>query len=161
MAISKTLRRLLLVLDMKEELHRRELGLAQNELAGLERAMNAAGKREQAGRRLVARGVERSNLHDRLAGAEEMEAGRKLAAALEPFVAQATQRVEALRDAFLEARVERRRTETLVESARARESAEAGRRAQRTLDDMYLSKLSCACDEGDRRIKKMCGEDEE
>jgi phage I-like protein len=161
MAISKTLRRLLLVLDMKEELHRRELGLAQNELAGLERAMNAAGKREQAGRRLVADGVECSNLHDRLAGVEEMEAGRKCAAALEPYVAQATQRADALRVAFLEARVERRRTETLVETARARESAEADRRAQRTLDDLYLSKLSGARDEEDRRIEKILGEEEE
>ncbi len=153
-AISKTLQRLLRVQDLKEGLRRRELGLAQSELAGIERAIGAADKREQAGRRLAAKGVECADLQDRLAGAEELNAGRRHASALEPYVEQATERVNERRAVFLEARVERRQTETLVVTARARESAEADRRAQRNLDDLYLSKLGDTRDKEDRRQER-------
>ena len=159
MAISKSLQRLLRVLDMKEELRRREFGAAQSELADLERAMNAADKRGQAGRRLAATGVERANLRDRLAGVEEVAAGRRHASVLEPYVEQAAQRANELRAAFLEARMERKQTETLVETARAREAAEADRRAQRNLDDLYLSKPADAHEEEDRRKEKTGGQE--
>ena len=154
-AISKTLQRLLRVQDLKEDLRRRELGLAQSELAGIERAIAAAGKREQAGRRLAAKGVECTDLQDRLAGAEELNAGRRHASALGPYKEQVIEKTNELRTAFLEARVERRQTETLVATARARESAEADRCAQRDLDDLYLSKLTDTNGEEDRRKERL------
>lgn len=154
MAISKTLQRLLRVLDMKEELRRRELGLAQSELAGFERARQAAGKREQAGRRLTAGGVERADLRDRVAGVEEVAAGRRHVLALEPHIAQAAMKVEELRTAFLEARVEQRQTETLITEAKAREAAETERRTQRSLDDMYLARMPSERTKAGRREEK-------
>ena len=44
------------------------------------------------------------------------------------------------RQAFLGKRIERRQAETLIEEAEALESVEAGRRAQRDLDDWFLSR---------------------
>jgi hypothetical protein len=41
---------------------------------------------------------------------------------------------------FLGKRIERRQTETLIKEAEALESVEAGRRAQRDLDDWFLSR---------------------
>ena len=41
---------------------------------------------------------------------------------------------------FLGKRIERRQTETLIEETEALESVEAGRRAQRDLDDWFLSR---------------------
>lgn len=153
MAISKTLQRLLRVLDMKEESRRKELGLAQSELAAFERARQAAGKREQVGRRHTARGVEHADLRDRLAGVEEMAAGRRHALALEPYIAQAAIKVEELRTAYLDARVEQQQTETLVTEAQAREAAESERRTQRNLDDIYLARHANEQTKADRQLE--------
>jgi hypothetical protein len=139
MAVSKALQRLLRILNLEEEMHRRELDAAQRDQALLTRALTAAGEQERRGRQLTTLGAERNELPDRLAGLEEVHAGGRRAIALQLRLAQASQQVSELRAAFLSKRVERRQAETLVDHAEEREVIEANRRAQQSLDDWYLT----------------------
>jgi hypothetical protein len=50
--------------------------------------------------------------------------------------------VSTRRREFLGKRIERRQTETLIEETQALDKVEAGRRAQRDLDDWFLSRRS-------------------
>ncbi len=139
MAIANSVRRLRRILDLEEELRRRELESAQSELAQRERALTVCGEREQNGRRWLVAGLQSGDTADRLAGMEEIKTGKRYAAALQPYIDQSAVRVEECRAAFLEKRVERKQAETLVEAAEARETVDANRRAQQWLDDWYLS----------------------
>lgn len=138
MAISQSLRRLWRVLDLEEELRRRELESAQAELAKFNVALRAAGKRAREGRLLITAGVREEDLRDRLAGQSEVHAGMRRGAVLQQHIQQSTLAVETLRTAFLEKRVERKQAETLVRAREAREAVEEDRRTQQSLDTWYL-----------------------
>jgi flagellar biosynthesis chaperone FliJ len=149
MSASRALRRLLQVLESEEEQRRAALESGLGELARLTRALESTGSRERAGRGLIASGVVSGELRDRLAGIEETQTARRVAAALKPRLAEAEQNATALRQAYLAKRIERRQAETLVEKANARELAEAEKRSQRMLDDRFLSRFHA--DRSDRK----------
>jgi hypothetical protein len=149
MVVSKIVRRLLRVLDLEEELRRRELESAQAELALLDTALRTAGERERDGRLLFTAAVQSEDLRDRLAGQAEVLAGRRRGVVLQQFIKQSSRAEEELRAALLEKRVERKQAETLVQAAQARESLEEGRRTQQSLDCWYLMRPS-----GDRSDAK-------
>lgn len=141
MAVAKTVRRLLHVLNLEEELQRKEFETAQSDLVRLENALMTCAEREENGRHLLAAGVQSGELADRLAGIEEIRIGKRYALALESHIDQSTSRVDDCRTALLEKQVERKQVETLVETAKAREAIEANRKAQQQLDDWYLTSM--------------------
>lgn len=142
MAVSKTVRRLLHVLELEEGSRRRELEASQSELAQLEGALTAASKQGIEGRLLFASGVRSDDLSDRLAGQAEIDAGRRCGEVLQQCIQESTQVVESLRTAFIEKRVERKQAETLVKAAEARVSLEEDRRTQQSLDTWFLMRPS-------------------
>jgi flagellar biosynthesis chaperone FliJ len=142
MAVSKTLRRLLHVLDLEEESRRRDLESAQAELAQLDNGLRTSMEQEKDGRLLFASGVRSFELSDRLAGQAEVHAGRRRREVIQQCIQQSTQAVEGLRAAFLEKHVERKQAEVLVRATEARESLEGDRRTQQSLDSWYLMRPS-------------------
>ena len=139
MAVSRAMRRLLDVLEIQEEECRAALEAARAELTQLERALNRSAERERSGRRLVAASATSGEVADRIAGTEETRIARRISKALRPRMADSKSAVDARQQEFLTKRIERRQTQTLIEEAEALERIEAGRRAQRDLDDWFLS----------------------
>lgn len=146
MAVSKSVRRLLRVLNLEEELRRRELESAQAEHARLNVALTDAIRRERDGRLLFTDGVCREDLDVRWMGLKEEDVGRRKGAVLQRPIQQSEQAVETLRAALLEKRVERKQAETLVRAAEARELLEEDRRTQQGLDSWYLMRKTCGND---------------
>ncbi len=140
MAISCAMRRLLQVLEIEEEECRAAMEQARSELKRLEQALTRSGDRERGGRHLIVASARTGEVTDRIAGLEEARTGLHIAAALAPRVAEAKKGVETRRREFLGKRIERRQTETLIAAAEARDTVEASRRAQRDLDDWFLSR---------------------
>jgi aspartokinase len=144
MAVSRAMRRLLRVLEMQEEQARAQMESALADLRKLERALDAAGERERAGRRLVKTSAAMNEttdpIIDRLAGVEESRTASRQAAALKPKIATAGAQVSERRREFLDKRVERRQAETVISRAAEQEASESGRRVQRELDDWFLDK---------------------
>ena len=140
MAVSRAMRRLLHVLEIQEEECRAAMESARAELKQLEQALNRSVERERSGRRLVAASAATGEITDRIAGIEETRVAKRIALALSPRIAESKSAVDLRQREFLGKRVERRQTETLIEEAEALERVEAGRRAQRDLDDWFLSR---------------------
>jgi hypothetical protein len=144
MAVSRAMRRLLRVLEMQEEQARVQMESALADLRRLERALNAAGERERAGRRLVKTSATASaagsEVTDRLAGVEESRMASRQSAALKPRITGAGAAVSERRREFLDKRIERRQAETVIERVEAQDSTEARRRAQRDSDDWFQGK---------------------
>lgn len=152
MAVSRAMRRLLRVLEMQEEQAKAQMERALADLRRLERALDAAGERERAGRRLVNTSANASAAEnamanaaanesmDRLAGVEESRMAIRQSTALKPRIAGAGAAVNERRREFLDKRIERRQAETVIERAEAKESTEARRRGQRDSDDWFLGK---------------------
>jgi hypothetical protein len=136
------MRRLLQVLEIQEEQCRATLELARAEFRQLEQALNRSVERERGGRRLIAASAVTGEVTDRIAGIEEAHTAGRIAAALAPRIAEVELAVHARQREFLGKRIERRQTETLIEEAEAVDKTEAGRRAQRDLDDWFLSRRS-------------------
>jgi hypothetical protein len=132
------MRRLLAVLEAQEEQSRAALDASVADLRRMEKALKAAAAREHGGRRLVAASVGTGELVDRLAGLEETLAARRHARALKPRIAETELEVASRREEFLEKRIERRRTETLIEKTEAGDAIVDGRRRQREVDDGFL-----------------------
>jgi predicted nucleic acid-binding Zn-ribbon protein len=137
MAVSRAMRRLLRIRTLEEEQCRIELESAQHELSRLEKALSSAGERASSGRALIAASAVDGELLGRLAGLEEAGSAARHASALRPRIVHAAQEAAALRQQFLDRRVERRQAETLVEEAAAREHLNADRRSQQAHDDWY------------------------
>ena len=150
MAVSKTIQRLRCILDVEEELRRRQLESAQADLARLELALRTAGEREREGRLLFSAGVRAEDLRNRLAGEAEMHAGRHRESILRQYIQQSKLVVDELRAAFLEKRVERKQAETFVKAAQVRESLEEDHRTQQSLDTWYLMRPSANKAGGER-----------
>jgi phage protein D len=140
LAVSRALRRLLRIRDLEEEQARLALESAAADLRRLEQARTGASERNRRGRLLVQSSAGTGELPDRLAGLEESRAAVRVAQALAPRIARASDRAEALREEFLAARVERRQAETLIEEAEARDALDAERRAQMALDDWFRNR---------------------
>jgi|SRR5208337_1627221 len=140
MAVSRAMRRLLQVLEIQEGECRRAMESARAELKLLERALTRNVERERGGRRLVAASAATGEIADRIAGIEETRVAKRIASALAPRIAESESTVNLRQREFLVKRIERRQTETLIEEAEALERVEAGRRAQRDLDDWFLSR---------------------
>jgi hypothetical protein len=141
MAVSRALRRLLLIRDLEEEQRRLALEAAVGERNRLEDALAATAERARRGRRLVQASAQSGQLPDRLAGVEETRAASRHAKALEPRIEAIGEEVAARREEFLLKRVERRQAETLIRETEAREVIEAGRRGQQALDDWFSSRF--------------------
>ncbi len=140
MPVSHAMRRLQQVLEMQESECLSAMESARAELAQLEQALTRSTARERGGRLLVAASATTGEVVDRIAGIEETRTARRLAAALEPRIAAAQAALDAMRREFLSKRIERRQTETLIEEAEAADKVEAARRAQKNLDDWFLSR---------------------
>jgi hypothetical protein len=140
MAVARTLKRLLHVLELEEEQRQTALQAALGELHRLERAIDAAGERERNGRHLVTAGVLNGEFEDRLAGLEEARAGLRTREFLTPRKAEATAVAAVRREEFLAKRIERRQAETLIESAEAQEELINSRRRQAALDEWFLNR---------------------
>lgn len=140
MAVPRSLRRLLRVLEIEEEQRRAELEAGLGELGRFNRALHATANRDRGGRALVASSAFSGDVQDRLAGLEETRTAQRVEAALKPRTAAAERQAAALRQEFLAKRMERRQAQALVEEAEAREAAEAEKRSQRMLDDRFLSR---------------------
>jgi aspartokinase len=141
MAGSRTMRRLLRVLELEEEQHRAALEGALVDLRRLEAAFESAKEREKEGRQLILASAATNELTDRLAGLEEIRAAQRRAAALKPRIAEGRACVNGKRQDFLSKRIERRQAETLKDEAKAFESREAERQAQRSLDEGFLNRI--------------------
>ncbi len=142
MAVSRSMRRLLQVLEIQEEECRAAMVSARAELSRLEQALTRNVERERGGRRLVAASATTGEVTDRIAGIEETRTAKRVAVALAPRIREAEAAVNARRSQFLGKRIERRQTETLIEETEAQDKVEAERRAQRDLDDLGLSRRS-------------------
>lgn len=140
MAVSRAMRRLLKVLEIQEEECRAAMESARAEFRQLEWALTRNVERERGGRRLVSASAVTGEITDRIAGIEEARTAMRIAAALAPRIAEAQLAAQARQREFLGKRVERRQAETLIEEAEALNKTEAGRRAQRDLDNWYLSR---------------------
>ncbi len=140
MAVSRAMRRLQQVLEIQESECLAAMESARAELTQLEQNLVRSIARERGGRRLVAASATTGEIVDRIAGIEETGSARRLTAALEPRIAEAQAALDATRREFLSKRVERRQTETLIEEAEAAGKVEAARRAQKNLDDWFLSR---------------------
>jgi flagellar biosynthesis chaperone FliJ len=141
MAASRTLRRLLRVLDLEEEQSKLALESAVSELRRLEQAAVAADGQAYAGRRLIAASAQTGELPDRLAGLEETHAASRRGSAVASRIVAAQLAAENLRQAFLAKRVECRQVETLLREAEKRAATDEGRRSQQCLDSWYLNRL--------------------
>jgi flagellar biosynthesis chaperone FliJ len=140
MAVLRGLRRLLELRQLEEDQSRLafEAGLA--ELHRLERGRDTAIERGRHGRQLIHKGVRNGELLDRIAGLEEGRVALRLEGLLESRIIQCSRAIEALRQTYQAARVERLQVETLVREAEAAEALAAGRRSQQALDDWYGSR---------------------
>jgi len=140
MTVSRAMRRLKQVLEIQEEECRAAMESARTELARLQQALTLSMERERAGRRLVAASAATGEITDRIAGMEETRVAKRTSISLALRTAEWELVVNARQQEFLGKRIERRQTETLIEEAEAVERMEAGRRAQRNLDDWFLTR---------------------
>jgi hypothetical protein len=138
MAVSRAMRRLLHVRELEEEQCKAAVESALGSLRRLQGGLAAAQERERWGRRLVTAGAATGDLVDRVAGLEETGTARRQAAVLAMRIQEAEQNVVRRRQEFVAKRVERRQVEAIVQRAADEEAMEAGRRAQREMDDWFL-----------------------
>ncbi len=141
MAVSPALRRLLRIRDLEEEQHRLILELASGELCRLENALAAATARRRRGRELAHSSEGSDPSIDRRAGIVETGAAHRHMTVLSPRIASAQEVAARLREEFLEKRVERRQSETLIEAKEAQDAIDVARRSQQTLDEWYRSRV--------------------
>ena len=141
MAVSRSMRHLLRVLESQEDQYRAALASALADLKRLEGAMAATAERDRGGRQLVADSARTGELTDRLAGLEETRTARRHAAGLTPKITEAKLATTARQREFLSKRIERRQAETLIRKTEAEDNLEAGRRAQQGLDDWFLREV--------------------
>jgi flagellar export protein FliJ len=134
------MRRLMQVRALEEELRQAALESAVGDLRRMELALVASEERERNGRQQVTASVRTGELVDRIAGLEETRAALRHGAALKPRIAEAELEVARRRQEFLAKRIERRQVETLIQKTEAEDAVDAGRRAQRELDDWFLSR---------------------
>jgi hypothetical protein len=140
-AVARTLRRLLRVLELEEEQAKGALEAALGELRRLEQKRLAAGARERRGRGLVVASARSGELADRLAGIEEARVARCAAGLLRERIAAAELQAAARREEYLAKRVQRGQAETLIGEAEAREALESDRRSQQSIDEWILNRV--------------------
>jgi len=141
MAVSRALRRLLHLRNLEEEQARLALEAKVEEVKRLKNLQVATEERERQGRRLVEGSMHRGELAERMAGLVEIGAAQRREALLVPMVEDGEIDIADLRSEFLLRRVDSRQAETLIAEMETREAVEGGRRAQRNLDDWFLSRL--------------------
>lgn len=140
MAASRALRRLLRVRNLQEELSRVALETGLGVLHQLESTKSIAEERERSGHRLIVISAQSGEVEDRLAGLVEMHTAARQADLLAQRIVEAEREVAALRQEFLDKRVERRQAETVLQQREERAACEADRRRQQASDDWFLSK---------------------
>lgn len=141
MAASRTLGRLLHLLELQEEQARRVATEAAAEAHRLHSAQSNAAAREREGRRLVGASARTGAVADRVAGLEEIRIARRVAAMLTPLIEAAEREEERRRQEFLARRTERRQAETLLDAAERSAARAETRRAQQTADDLHLGRM--------------------
>jgi hypothetical protein len=137
MSASKTLDRLLRIRALEEEQRRASLESALGELDALRRARATSLETEKQGRARVTASAASAETIDRHAALVEVEAARARSRVLAPRIFAAELETSQRRQAFLDKRVERRQTGTLVEAAEARQTIESDQRSQQAADDWY------------------------
>jgi flagellar biosynthesis chaperone FliJ len=140
MAVSQTMRRLFSIREIEEEHRRTALAAANADLQRLQTALHTTVERDRRGRKLVTASACSNELTDRLAGIEESRAAKHHAKVLQPRIQEAETAVVARRQELIDKRIERRQVETLIQMQESALAIESSRRAQKTLDDWYLSR---------------------
>ena len=140
MAAARVLNRLLRVRQLEEEHLKAMLESALAQLSRLTEAQKVASRREGRGRMLVLESMKTNELHDRLAGLEEVRSARRLRVALSREIEIAEQRAGELRVHYTTKGTQRRQVETLIEAAEAEHKLQTSRRTQDELDDGHRSR---------------------
>ncbi len=140
MSVSRALRRLLRIREIEEEQCRVALEAALSNLNRMKYALAAFAEQQRRGRRLIGASAYSGELHDRLAGIEEIHMASARAEALAPRIADMDLAITPLRDEFRTKRIERAQAETLMQETEAMDAVEAGRRDQQALDDWYRNR---------------------
>lgn len=140
MPVSQTLQRLLRIRHLEEEQRRQELATAMGKLNILESALACSAARSREARKLAEGGMTSGNLIDRQAGMVESRNALHCAATLQRWISASRKQVEQVRGEWLNKRVERKQTETLVDAEHAQRVAEATRQVQQSLDQSHLAR---------------------
>lgn len=140
MAVKRTLKRLVHLLELEEEQCKTALETAMRQLRQIESALVAAEVRERAGRALVFSSALRNEIEDRLAGLEQSRAALRAQTHLLLRRQKTAEIAEEKRALYLAKRIERRQVQTLVDAAGAREALENRRSTQAALDEWYLTR---------------------
>jgi hypothetical protein len=140
MAVTQALRRLLRIRSLQEEQGKLALESALGDLNRLESALTASSERDRRGRELVQQSAQTGELPIRVTGIEETRTALRFAHAIKPHIDAKKQEVNTLRKEYLDKRVERRQTESLLVSIAAQETKEEERRSQQKLDDWYAAR---------------------
>ena len=146
---TRSLRRLLRVLVIREEQAQGALAAALARVHELEDALELVIKRERAAREWFMVHVQDSDSVGRYAALEETASARRRKVVLKPRLHEAYAIAEQGREVFLAIRVERRQIETLIAEAEMRAAAEQARRSQQSMDDWYLGRWIGARERGD------------
>jgi hypothetical protein len=133
--ISRGLRRLFELRQIEELQKAALLEAATAELHRLENALEVARTREGNGRALVSRSVMVGEMQDRIFGVEEIATAVRISTVLRSRVHSATEKIQRIRNDFLNKRLDRRQVETLLGSALQREANQAERKMQLALDE--------------------------
>lgn len=140
MPIPQSLRRLHSIRSAEEQQFRTHMISAFAELRSLHNALERTQERLRLARALIAKSVHTAESEDRIAGLEEAAQADRLSRLLRDRIRAVEQHFARSRAQFLAKRVERRQVETLLDSARKRDAAEASRKAQLALDDWFRTR---------------------
>lgn len=151
MAVSKALKRLLRVRGLEEEQRRAALESALADLRRIETGLEECCVLERRGRDLMRATQETA---ERVAGRVELDAAQRRARVLAVRRTEAERLAMQSNAAFLEARVERRQAETLVEEAQTRENIALAHSAQQSLDEWHAASAPAAANSARRNRAK-------
>ncbi|HVJ07599.1 MAG TPA: flagellar FliJ family protein [Acidisarcina sp.] len=135
--MSQSLHRILRLREQSEEICRGELKREMLRLRAVEQAIQASRDECRASRSAVFHALAGNAGQDWLLAESARELAEWRIRSLQPQLEQQRQRVEELRQRFLECRKEKRQVEQLIEVESAAARAEEARRQQSALDDWY------------------------
>lgn len=142
MPVSPSLKRLLRIRELEEELSQSALESAVAEREHFQRKLELAVARKRTGRSLWEEGIQskqKDQADQRQAALEEMRIGARLADSASAQLAEAEVQLSARRESYLATRTQRRQAETLIEEAQRDDAQIKLRRNQQELDEWFRS----------------------
>ena len=152
MAIGQNLLRVHAVRQAEEQEQKNLLATAIAELRQLERTQELVRQRRARGRESFEESVRLGSREERICALAEIDATERLARDVSGRIGTARTQIQGLQREFLNRRIMRRQTETLLEAAEAVAKVEAERKTQNAMDDWYRSRTrQQACQESMRK----------